>query len=247
MVEDITQRKLAEQELMKTRSELEQLAGYLIRSQDEERHRISRELHDDIGQRLSLLAVEFDLLSQSLMTEGHRIEGGQVAAIKQQADDLTSDVHQLSHQLHSAKLQHLGLHSAVEELARQISKHNQISIKLNTGPQDILLPPDVALCFFRVTQEALNNVIRHSKASSVSVDVGVGSGMARLEIGDNGVGFDVSESEGGLGMLSMRERLRTLGGLFTVNSRRGEGTIITAAVPLKQVENVESQLSDSAA
>jgi signal transduction histidine kinase len=71
--------------------------------------------------------------------------------------------------------------------------------------------------------------------------------MARLEIGDNGVGFDVSESEGGLGMLSMRERLRTLGGLFTVNSRRGEGTIITAAVPLKQVENVESQLSDSAA
>lgn len=246
MVEDITQRKLAEQELMKTRSELEQLAGYLIRSQDEERHRISRELHDDIGQRLSLLAVEFDLLSQSLAAAGYRIEGEQVSAIKQQADDLTSDVHQLSHQLHSAKLQHLGLHSAVEELTRQISKHNQISIKLN-GPHDILLPPDVSLCFFRVTQEALNNVIRHSKASGVSIDVGVDNGVARLEIGDNGVGFDVSDCEGGLGMLSMRERLRTLGGLFTVDSRRGEGTIITAAIPLKHENKVESQLTDSAA
>lgn len=237
MVEDITERKLAEQELQKTRSELEQLAGYLIQTQDDERHRISRELHDDIGQRLSLLAVEFDLLSQSLAAVGYENERQQVTQLKSQADALTSDVHQLSHQLHSAKLQHLGLRSAVEELTKQVGKQHHISIDLQTNGGDSHLPPEVALCLFRVTQEALNNVIRHSKAEKVSIDLNVEGELARLNIQDSGVGFDVSSSAAGLGLVSMRERIRMIGGEFVVESRHGEGTLISAKVPLTTTVN----------
>ena len=233
MVEDITQRKTGDEELRRTRSELEQLAAYLIQTQEDERHRISRELHDDIGQRLSLLAIEFDLLSQSLASSGRNKHPDRVTAIKAQLDELTSDVHQLSHQLHSAKLQHLGLRSAVEELARQIAKQHQIAITLHTGEEDNTLPPDVALCLFRVTQEALSNVVRHSKAESVSVDVNLSSGLAELTVQDSGVGFDLSASQGGLGLISMRERLRMIGGQFTVESLQGKGTSIRAWVPLK--------------
>jgi Signal transduction histidine kinase len=233
MVEDITQRKAADEELERTRSELEQLAAYLIQTQEDERHRVSRELHDDIGQRLSLLAIEFDLLSQSLAASGRNSHRDRVTSLKSQLGDLTSDVHQLSHQLHSAKLQHLGLRSAVEELARQLAKQHQIAITLHTGEEDNPLPPDVALCLFRVTQEALSNVVRHSKAESVSVDVNISSRLAQLTVQDTGVGFDPSASQGGLGLISMRERLRMIGGQFSVESLQGKGTFIRAWVPLK--------------
>jgi PAS domain S-box-containing protein len=237
MVEDITERKLAEQELQRTRLELEQLAGYLIQTQDDERHRISRELHDDIGQRLSLLAVEFDLLSQSLAAVGNENERQQVSQLKSQADALTSDVHQLSHQLHSAKLQHLGLRSAVEELVKQVGKQHRIAIELQTQGGDADLPPDVALCLFRVTQEALNNVIRHSRAERVHIDLNVGNAVVRLSVQDSGVGFDVANNASGLGLVSMRERLRMIGGDFIVESQLGQGTEISATVPLTAAVN----------
>jgi len=237
MVEDITERKLAEQELQRTRSELEQLAGYLIQTQDDERHRISRELHDDIGQRLSLLAVEFDLLSQSLAAVGNEAERQQVVQLKAQADALTSDVHQLSHQLHSAKLQHLGLRSAVEELVKQVGKQQRMAIELHTLGGDADLPPDVALCLFRVTQEALNNVIRHSHAERVHIDLRVENALAKLSVQDSGVGFDVVDNLGGLGLVSMRERLRMIGGDLLVESHQGQGTLISATVPLKTAVN----------
>jgi PAS domain S-box-containing protein len=232
MLEDITERRFADQELNKTRSELQELASYLIRTQEDERHRISRELHDDIGQRLSLLAVEFDLLAQSLASSGLEDQRARVSQLKAQTDDLTSDVHQLSHQLHSTKLQHLGLRSAVEELSRQINKQHQVAISVTTEGQDSLLPPDAALCLFRVTQEALNNIIRHSRAESASIQLDVTNGIAKLTVRDLGIGFDVSVCEGGLGLVSMRERLRMVGGEFGVESETGKGTIITASIPL---------------
>lgn len=222
----------------------EPFAGKLIRTQDEERKRISRYLHDDIGQRLSLLAIELDVLCRCLATAGRDFEVDQVSRLKRLTDELTSDVHCLSDQLYSAKLQHLGLHSAVKELSKQV---NKVSIKLNIT-QGTLLPPDVALCFFRVIQEALNNVVQHSNAENVSIDFMITDGTAHLRIADDGSGFDTSLPNSGLGLQGMRERLRMMGGQFAVDSSPGAGTLITASLPLKNhFDKVEPLLSDSTA
>jgi PAS domain S-box-containing protein len=235
MIEDITQRRQADYELHQTRAELQQLAGYLIQNQEDERHRLSRELHDDIGQRLALLAIEFDRLSQSLsktpsvdLTD--QLE--QITALRTQANEITSDIHQLSHQLHSSKLQHLGLRSALAELARQIGTKHQMAITLKADKNDTLLLPEVALCLFRVSQEALSNIVRHSGAKSAEIDLSVVDGVAKLQIRDEGVGFEVNSPASGIGLVSMRERLRMIGGDFSVESCRNKGTVITAAVSL---------------
>lgn len=235
MVEDISEQKDTDDELLKTRTELEQLAEHLIKAQEEERHRISRELHDDIAQRLSLLSIGIDSLSQCLANTGCDRELQNLSELKAQLDTLATDVHSLSHRLHSTRLQHLGLRSAVEELTKQLSKQHKIPINLSTYGWDTLLPSEVALCLFRVTQEALNNAVRHSHAQFISVELKVEEGLARLQINDTGVGFDVSDSQGGIGLVSMRERLRIVGGELSVQSRRGEGTLITATVGFGQI------------
>jgi PAS domain S-box-containing protein len=235
MMEDITQRKQADFELNQTRAELQQLAGYLIQNQEDERHRLSRELHDDIGQRLALLAIEFDRLSQSLIkTEGVDLTDQleQITSLRTQANEITSDIHQLSHQLHSSKLQHLGLRSALAELARQLGNKNQMAITLKADKNDSLLLPEVALCLFRVSQEALSNIVRHSGAASAQIELTITEGVATLKIRDDGVGFDVNSLAAGIGLVSMRERLRMIGGDFTVESHPSKGTVITAAVSL---------------
>ena len=235
MVEDITERRVADSELLKTRTELQQLAEHLIQAQEEERHRISRELHDDIAQKLSLLSIGCDSLSQNLVDLGCDRELEDVSELKAQVDTLATDVHSLSHRLHSTRLQHLGLRSAIEELTKQISKQHQMSINLSTQGRDSVIPPDVALCLFRVTQEALTNAVRHSHAHVVFIELNIERGMARLQISDTGVGFDVSVCEGGIGLVSMRERLRMVGGELSVQSRRGEGTLITATVRFSEM------------
>jgi PAS domain S-box-containing protein len=230
MLEDITEQKLAEQELKATRSDLQKLAGYLIQAQDDERHRISRELHDDIGQRASLLAVELDRLSQSLAASGQRDALQQVQVLKSQAEDLTRDLNVMSHELHSAKLQHLGLRAALEDLVKNLAKQHKIKLELNRFDVGRSLPSDVELCFYRVAQEALNNVVHHSKASYASVEVSCAQGFARLQIKDTGVGFDTSRSGKGIGLVSMRERMRVIGGDFSVDSIQGKGTHVNAEV-----------------
>ncbi len=222
----------------------EQFAGKLIRRHDEERQRISRYLHGEVGQQLSLLAIELDLLCRRLATAGYEMEGDQVSRLKCLTDEITSDVHWLSDQLYSAKLQHLGLQSVIKQLSNQLKKENHISISLNVT-EGIPLPPYVALSSFRVIQEALNNVIRHSHAESVSIDFVVTNGTAHLRIEDDGSGFDLSIPKSGIGMQIMRERLRMLGGQLVVKSTPGKGTLITASVPLNDsVREIEPRLSD---
>lgn len=228
-------------------SQEEQFAGRLIRAQDEERQRLSRYLHDEVGQQLSLLAIDFDLLCRSLASAGHEIEEERANRLKHLTDEITSDIHWLSDQLYSAKLQHLGLQSAIKEFSNKVSHENQLSITLSMS-EGTLLPPDVALCSFRVIQEALNNVVKHSQAESVSIDFMVIDEAAHLRIQDNGSGFDPRLANSGLGMQIMRERVRMMGGQFVVNSIAGEGTIITASVPLKdKFGDVGPSLSDNAA
>jgi len=234
MVEDITQRKTAEEELKRAKIDLQMLAARLIQAQDEERHRISRELHDDIGQRFSLFASTLEELRDGLSTLRWNDYSRRASNLLNQVNDLASDIHKLSHRLHSSKLEHLGLCAALKELMRQLSKHGIVGT-LKCHLRDESLPSDIALGLFRVTQEALTNVIRHSKAKTVFIRVTEVNSAIRLTIKDSGAGFDLSSKPEGLGLISMRERLRILGGTLTINSEPKKGTEILA-----EVQNTQS-------
>lgn len=228
MVEDVTERKRAAQELEVAQEELQRLTHRLIEVQDNERRLISRELHDDIGQRLALFGVDLDVLRRSLAKLGHEREERQTASLLAQTQDLTSDVQQLSHKLHSSKLQHLGLRATLVELCNGVSKVHRVTKSIANER----FPAEVELCFYRVAQEALNNVMKHSKADRVSVSLSSQHGVALLEIKDTGVGFDPARFSNGIGLASMRERLRMIGGNVSVISAPGRGTDIKAEVPL---------------
>jgi PAS domain S-box-containing protein len=236
MVEDITERKEAEDRLHEAQVALHELTGRLIQAQEEERHRIARELHDDIGQRLSLLMIAIERISREVpATSEPRL--GPFGRVLAQLDELTKDVHQLSHQLHSTKLQYIGLRSALRDLCQQVMTQHGIVViqELEDAPD---LPPEVQLCLYRVAQEALNNMAKHSKASEAFVRFAKAGGVARLEIRDSGVGFNPSNPGAGLGLASMSERLRIVGGELAVTSNPGKGTEVVAVVPLETASPV---------
>jgi PAS domain S-box-containing protein len=217
-------------ELKQRDSEIHALAGRLIQAQEEERHRISRELHDDIAQRVSLLTNDMEMLAQQLSATGQHRESSQVRELGKQTDELASEIHRISHDLHSSKLQHLGLRTALRDLCRRFSEMHQIKCELHTESLDRELPSDISLCLFRVTQEGLNNAIKHSHTKEVIVDVIQIREKVLLTIRDLGVGFDTSAPSFGIGLTSMRERLRFAGGTLIVKSTPNEGTEIIAEV-----------------
>ena len=225
---DITERRQAEQGML-------DLSGRLIYAQEEERSRIARELHDDFSQRLALLAIQLGQVSHSLPnSDKAAIE--HLQAMWERTTELSADIHKLSHQLHSSKLHHVGLLVAAKSLCEETGKQHGIQIEFSHLEMPEEIPPDAGLCLFRIVQEGLNNIVRHSDAKWAHVEfVGNGSHI-RLRIVDAGVGFDPSspKAQGGLGLASMRERLRLLGGSITLCSRPMEGTEIVVEVSLTQ-------------
>jgi len=228
MVEDITDRREAEDKLKQAQSVLHELPSRLIQAQEEERQRIARELHDDIGQRLSLLMVELEQVNRELPVVSIN-KYREFAEVLQGIDEVTTDIHQLSHRLHSSKLQYLGLKAALRELCQKISAKYEIVIfqRLDDIPD---LAYDMQLCFYRVAQEALNNVVRHSNSRTGFVRLTKSKRTARLEIADSGNGFDPASIREGLGLASMRERLRSINGTFSITSSPGHGTQVVAEV-----------------
>jgi PAS domain S-box-containing protein len=223
---DITGRMQAEQGIL-------DLSGRLIFAQEEERCRIARELHDDFSQRLAVLAIQLGQVSQSL-PHADRATVERLHQMWEKTTELSADIHRLSHQLHSSKLHHVGLLAAAKSLCEETEEQHGIRIEFidRRVPEEI--PPDMGLCFFRIVQEALSNIVRHSGAKQAHVEfVGTPSHL-RLRIVDAGVGFDPSSraSRGGLGLASMRERLRLVGGNLSLCSQPMEGTEIVAEVPL---------------
>jgi len=208
------------------------LAGRLIHAQEEERCRIARELHDDFSQRLSLLCMQLDGLRASPPgTQDTLIQ--RLTQLYDQTDSISSEVHQLSHELHSALLEKLGLAPALYRFCEELSLHRKISVNISTSGERTSLNRDVALALFRVAQECLINVSKHSGASSADLRLDFAREKVLLEIQDSGRGFEkqaLAQSPG-LGIESMRERLRSVGGTFYIHSRPGHGTIIHAEVP----------------
>jgi PAS domain S-box-containing protein len=220
---DVTDQKLAQEAL-------ERMGGKLIEAQEKERSRIARELHDDICQRLALLSLEVELLNQGF--EGPAKAG--FADIQRRCTEIASDVQALSHQLHSSKLDYLGLEAALRSCCEEFSSKYDVVVEFKPENVPVRLPGDVSLCLFRVAQEALQNAMKYSGVHQFSVHLRATAEQIRLEVSDAGVGFNVETAmrNGGLGLISMPERVHLVKGVFTVESKVNAGTRIVATIPL---------------
>ena len=215
-----------------TEETLRDLGGRLITAQEEERSRVARELHDDLNQRMALLSVELEQLSQKLPASQSNLRLS-INNVWQRAQEISSEIHRVAYQLHPSKLDHLGLGAAVKSHCLELAAHHEIEIAFKERGCSGPIAKDVTLCLFRIVQEAFRNVIKHSGAREASV-VLVGTPDAiHLSISDNGRGFDVDclESKNGLGLISMRERLRLVGGVISIHST-SLGTKIEVSVPV---------------
>jgi PAS domain S-box-containing protein len=225
MVADITQRKLAEVSLAS-------VSGRLIEAQEQERSRIGRELHDDIGQRLALLAIKLqELHNDPLILPGVRSRMGE---LQKQTSEIAADIQSLSHELHSAKLQYLGIAGAMKGFCREFGEQQRVEVDFQTHDLPGPLSADTSLCLFRVLQESLHNAVKHSGARYFEVRLWGTSDEIHLAVSDSGVGFDreAAKTSQGLGLVSMEERLKLLKGTFSVESELEVGTTIHARVPL---------------
>jgi signal transduction histidine kinase len=208
-----------------------QLTRRLIDANENESRRLARELHDDIGQRLSLAVIQLELFGGQLPVDAGKNRTDLDSSI-QNLHSLVSDVHNLSRRLHFAHLEHVGLKTAIAELCRQISHSYGLEIDLQVDEAPPRLAQDVSLCFYRVAQEALNNVVKHSNSNTAELILNQKPGLLRMQIRDLGVGFKTTHAADGLGLLAMQERLASLGGRLSVESEPNVGTLVIAEAPI---------------
>jgi len=223
---DVTERKHAEEALSG-------VSRRLIEAHEEERTWIARELHDDFNQRIALLKVNLDRLKQNLPDlAAEAVKGIEEAA--EQVSNLGSDIQALSHRLHSSKLEYLGIEAAASSFCRELSEQQGVEIAFCSQDIPKKLPREIALCLFRVLQEGVQNAIKHSGARRFDVLIKGGPNEIQLSVHDSGIGFDVEEAlKGrGLGLTSMKERLKLVEGSLSIDSQPQSGTTIQASVPL---------------
>jgi PAS domain S-box-containing protein len=233
LAEDITRRKQMEEAISS-------LNRKMIDSQEQERSRIARELHDDVSQQLALLAVQLDQWSQSAPESQGLQEYLEQA--KQRITDIAHDVQSLSHQLHSSKLEYLGLVAAARSFSKEVSDKNGVRVEFREAGVRRTLPNDVSLALFRILQQALHNAVEHSGAKWVQVRLWEQANEVHLTVEDRGKGFDLSAAQTtGLGLISMRERARLVEGDVAIDSRPMAGTTIHARVPVHAESYAEKQ------
>jgi PAS domain S-box-containing protein len=222
MVADVTERKLAE-------DALSDVSRRLIHAQEQERSRIGRELHDDVGQRLALLSMELEQLQAKAPDELRT----RIAELRNRVVEISTSVQTLSHELHSAKLEYLGLEKAVRIFIREFRERQKLEIDFKSHDVPTSLPLEISLSLFRVLQQALHNAATHSETKHFEVQLWGTSDEINLTVSDLGVGFDTENAMHGvgLGLTSMRERMRLSGGELSINSQPRQGTTIHARVP----------------
>ena len=226
MVADVTDHKLAEEALSG-------MTRKLVEAQEQERARIARELHDDINQRLAMLAVELGQvkagrpdLPADILNRMHDLQ--------EQTTQISADVQALSHDLHSSQLEYLGVVAGMKSWCKEFGEKQGIQIDCGHHVQSIL-PPEIGLCLFRVLQEALHNAAKHSGVKWIQVQLQEESGEIHLIVRDAGRGFDVEavKQGKGLGLTSMRERVRLVNGTIVIESKLTGGTIIRVGIPIR--------------
>jgi PAS domain S-box-containing protein len=223
---DITDRKQSEEALR-------DMSGRLITAHEEERARIARDLHDDLSQRMALLEIELQEFEQqtpklSSAAKDHLHNIGEIAR------EVSTDIHDLSHELHPSKLDTLGLVAATAGFCREFSRQRGIRIHFVHHQVDQRITKEVSLCIFRIAQEALRNVVKHSGAEEASVELSGYSDSIDLCVSDTGAGFDPKSIKAteGIGLIGMRERLRLVGGHLSIESEPSRGTSIRAQIPI---------------
>jgi len=226
MVADITERKVAE-------AALASVSRRLILAQEQERTRIARELHDDISQRLAMLTIELEQLKErySDLPAGLLYYVGQ---LRDHSSEIASDVQSLSHELHSSKLEYLGVVAAMKAFCREFSDQQDVEAIFDHDEIPRTLPQEISLCLFRVLQESLQNAVKHSGLRHFDVELRYSSDAIDLTVRDSGSGFDVQQSmkTPGLGLISMAERVKLVDGQLSIDSQPNRGTTIHARVPL---------------
>jgi len=231
---DVTDRKLAAEALSGVNSRL-------IDAQERERARIARELHDDIGQRLALLTIELEQFRQKfsdLPAEPlHRI-----GELRNRSSDIATDVQTLSHELHSSKIEYLGIATALRAFCHDFSHQQNVEVSFSHDEIPRTLPQEISLCLFRVSQEALQNALKHSGVRHFDVELRHVFDAIHLTVRDSGSGFDsgVALNTHGLGLISMAERVKLVGGQLAIDSQPHRGTTIHAAVPLRKAASASA-------
>ncbi|TDI47197.1 MAG: PAS domain S-box protein [Acidobacteria bacterium] len=213
----------SEASLRESHEEITQLAARLIAAQEQERQRVSRELHDGLNQQLAALSFEIGMLRTEVSEEQpaicHRLGELQARAIA-----LIEDARRISHELHPSTLEHLGLVAAIRAYCDEVSRRGETTIRFDSiHPPEHIAPP-AALCLFRVVQEGVQNAAKHASATVVQVTLRGADDSLTLAISDDGRGFDTDRTNGGLGLVSMAERVRVLGGQFSIRSSLNKGT-----------------------
>ena len=226
---DITQRKTAEEALR-------DLSGQLIQAREDECARIARELHDDFSQNVALISLSLDQLRQDPPRSTAELRE-RTQEIFNQTSELSTEIHRMSHDLHPSKLDQLGLVTALRSMCVELSRSYGLRIEFKHNDVPVTLQKEISICLYRIVQESLNNVIKYSGAKDACVEVRGDGHTIQLRIEDWGKGFDIesARSKKGLGLLSMRERLRLVGGTVLIDSRIARGTKIDVEVPLPPV------------
>ena len=214
----------------KSERALREFAGRLISAQEFERARIARELHDDFGQRVALLAVELTRLRDSIPPEQAEVRKT-LQRLGESVQAIAKDVHGMVQQLHPARLS-LGLVTALNGLVSDVRQRYPIDVQFHQDGSDAALPSEIRLCLFRVAQESLNNVVKHSGATHANVSLETTADVVRLSVVDDGRGFERSRTSDGLGLISMTERVETAGGHLTIRSQMSRGTKVHAVIRL---------------
>ena len=225
---DVTERKQAEEALLG-------MNRRLIDAQEQERARIGRELHDDINQRLAMLAIEMDQLQENPSELQSRVQD-----LRRQLTEISDDVQALSHELHSSKLEYLGVVAGMKSWCKEFAERQKMEVNF-TAEVHSTLPFEIGLCLFRVLQEALHNAFKHSGIRRIEVQMAEHASEINLVISDSGTGFEVEATRQGrgLGLTSMRERVRLVNGTITIQSQPRHGTIIRVCVPFKTEQGAQ--------
>jgi PAS domain S-box-containing protein len=222
---DVTERKLAEEALSS-------VSRRLIEAHEEERTWIARELHDDINQQIAMLAVNLERLRRDLPAAAATVSQ-RLGEMGENVSELGSDVQALSHRLHSSKLEYLGIAAAASSFCKELSEKHEVEIDFHSEGLSKDLPQEIAVCLFRVLQEALQNAVKHSGSGHLEVSLVGASSAIELTVRDSGIGFDPEEAINGrgLGLISMKERLKLVRGELSIDSRPQRGTLVRAVVP----------------
>lgn len=233
---DITRRTQTEDELRQGREQLRRLTARLIMAQEEERKRLARELHDDLNQRMAMLANELTMLDHDL-PEAASSSRPQLQSLREKMEELSDDLRRSAHQLHPSALEHFGLIAALEAYCLDFSKRHSIRLRFTHRSFPDTLSSDISLCLYRVAQECLRNMARHAGAKTASLTLTGVRGAVVLSASDKGVGFDphLMAGQSGLGLVGVRERVRLCGGTTSVQSAPGKGTKIEVRIPLREV------------